>query len=569
MKQLTKLTIFFVLSIALLPLTSCKREYSCEGCRENNIAPIAIAGPDQAINLPSDSTILDGTASNDPDGTITSYQWTKIAGPGSSTIANSRSAKTTVKQLSIGTYRFELSVKDNGGLTSRDTLQIAVSDLSISNKPPIANAGADQTLILSANPVVLDGSLSTDPDNNIVSYTWTKVSGPVQFDIANPNNVKAQATKLVVGVYDFELKVTDAGGLFSKDTVRISLNSPTTIIACDGLPRPIINASMREVGTLSYRGFGFISASVGNKIFFAGRWTDPANSRVDIYDISTNTTSIAELSLARHAITTVSCGSKVFFAGGGEPDAGTAISRVDIYDVNNNNWSIAELSKARMDITSVSLGNKVFFAGGIEAGGRISSEIDIYDNLTNTWSVAELSEARWQLSATAVGNKVYFAGGYSGSAPDNISNRIDVYDIVTNSWTTSYMHEPKMGMGSIAVGDKIFWPAGTSKWLSTGYVESDLVEIRDVSTGSSAFNCISPRSYFSSVLKNDNIIFFTGNSKTPEQFDIYNLSSGKWSIGVMPFGLNFAGIISVNNTVYVAGGSSATGNLDKIWKLEF
>ena len=77
----------FLLLILLVSVTaifySCKKEKSCEGCKENNKPPIAIAGPDQVITLPTDSISLDGSASNDPDGTISEWLWKKIEGPAS------------------------------------------------------------------------------------------------------------------------------------------------------------------------------------------------------------------------------------------------------------------------------------------------------------------------------------------------------------------------------------------------------------------------------------------------------------------------------------------------------
>src|SRR4030095_7286643 len=77
--------------------------------------------------------------------------------------------------------------------------------------------------------VYLNGSFSTDPDNNIISYQWTKVAGPASFTIANANSVTTRATGLVEGVYRFELKVTDADGLFSKDMVQVTVNPPPDI----------------------------------------------------------------------------------------------------------------------------------------------------------------------------------------------------------------------------------------------------------------------------------------------------------------------------------------------------
>jgi hypothetical protein len=97
------------------------------------------------------------------------------------------------------------------------------------NHLPIANAGNDTTIVAPANTVSVDGSASTDPDNNITSYLWTKISGPVSFSIANAGAVKTQITNLIEGVYQLELKVLDAGGLFTKDTVTITVSPGPSI----------------------------------------------------------------------------------------------------------------------------------------------------------------------------------------------------------------------------------------------------------------------------------------------------------------------------------------------------
>ena len=79
------LQVFFLL-IAIL---SCKKETSCEGCAtKSNKPPIAIAGPDQVVTLPTDSVSLDGSSSSDPDGRISEWLWTKISGPVSFNIDN-------------------------------------------------------------------------------------------------------------------------------------------------------------------------------------------------------------------------------------------------------------------------------------------------------------------------------------------------------------------------------------------------------------------------------------------------------------------------------------------------
>jgi hypothetical protein len=93
--------LFFIMDFGFL---SCQKELSCEGCKDNNKSPIANAGIDQTITLPQDSALLDGSASTDPDATIISYKWTKIAGPVSSTISKPDSSKTMVRSLVAGVY---------------------------------------------------------------------------------------------------------------------------------------------------------------------------------------------------------------------------------------------------------------------------------------------------------------------------------------------------------------------------------------------------------------------------------------------------------------------------------
>jgi hypothetical protein len=93
------------------------------------------------------------------------------------------------------------------------------------NKPPVAIAGTDQILTLPVNSTSLDGSTSADLDSNITTYQWTKVSGPSSFSLSNLRTAQTQLTGLVQGMYLFELKVSDAGSLFSKDTVQIVVNA--------------------------------------------------------------------------------------------------------------------------------------------------------------------------------------------------------------------------------------------------------------------------------------------------------------------------------------------------------
>ena len=216
------LCLTLLISVAAI-IVSCKKERSCEGCHDRNKLPLAVAGPDQVIALPTDSILLDGSASSDPDGTITQWRWQKISGPHSLAIVSTFKEKTIVRSLVAGTYHFELKVTDDKNASTTDTMIVVVNVAGVTNHPPVADAGPDQAITLPANTVALDGSASKDPDNNITSYTWTKISGPSSFNIINTNRVQTQANDLAEGVYLFELKVTDAGGLSHRDTVQVSV----------------------------------------------------------------------------------------------------------------------------------------------------------------------------------------------------------------------------------------------------------------------------------------------------------------------------------------------------------
>ena len=76
-----------------------------------------------------------------------------------------------------------------------------------------------------------------------------------------------------------------------------------------------------------------------------------------------------------------------------------------------------------------------------------------------------------------------------------------------------------------------------------------------MNSGSSTFDCLfQPNATFSAVLKDNKIVFFTGDGAEKNKFDIYNIATNTWSIGVLPQSITGAAIISVNNKIYVAGG---------------
>lgn len=184
-----------------------------------NVAPVANAGAGIVLTLPANAATLNGSGT-DADGSITAYQWTKVSGPAAYAIGNSAAAQTTVSGLVQGIYLFELKVTDNKGATGKDTVKITVNAQPV-NLPPVANAGADQTITLPTSTVTLTGS-GTDPDGTVVSYLWTKIGGS-NCTIVTPGAAQTQVKNLGQGNYSFELKVTDNKGATGKDTVVVKV----------------------------------------------------------------------------------------------------------------------------------------------------------------------------------------------------------------------------------------------------------------------------------------------------------------------------------------------------------
>jgi hypothetical protein len=340
---------------------------------------------------------------------------------------------------------------------------------------------------------------------------------------------------------------------------------PPLIGSCDSSNRVRVSAQLVPVGKLSKARGGVAVAAVGSKVLFAGGY---GFTRVDIYDVAANSWSQAELSQARGGIAAIAAGNKVFFAGGYVNDGVTDIpyATVDIYNAENNTWTVAHLSEARTYVAAAAVGNKVFFVGGQGAQYAASSTIDIYDLSTGLWSVAHLSEGWMNISAITLNNKIYFAGGYRW-LPNlwdvTESNRINIYDDATSSWSTDTLRYPMGALTGVAVAGQIYW------------AEECLVEIKNVQTVSSTYSSLFASAYWqgvdgqNAVAKDNKIIYFRHNGDKTKWFDIYDVSTKRWSIGEVPINVVLASIISVNNTIYLTGGWIDGDANDQVWKLEF
>jgi len=159
----------------------------------------------------------------------------KLASNGAAVMTNAEGVATdTLRVYEDDPDSIEVSVGDGTRVTTIVVPKIVV-------EPPVANAGADQTVECTGNSqaaVRLDGSASTDPNNDITTYEWFEHFGAADQVLLGTG--KTLTVNLAVGSHTITLRVTDATGKTSTDEVVVDVvdtapplvdlhSSPTTI----------------------------------------------------------------------------------------------------------------------------------------------------------------------------------------------------------------------------------------------------------------------------------------------------------------------------------------------------
>lgn len=190
-----------------------------------NQPPSASAGGSQSVRA-GDLVTLDGSGSQDPDGDTLTYGWAQISGP-SVTLSDATAVSPTftapAATASDQAIVFNLSVSD-GSAIAVDTATITV----LANRAPTANAGPDQGPIDAGQSVTLDGSGSSDPDGDTLTFRWVQTGGPA---VTLSDESAAQPTFIAPdtnGTVTFQLTVSD-GITTSTDDISIEVRAVGSI----------------------------------------------------------------------------------------------------------------------------------------------------------------------------------------------------------------------------------------------------------------------------------------------------------------------------------------------------
>jgi K319-like protein/HYDIN/CFA65/VesB family protein/ASPM-SPD-2-Hydin domain-containing protein/centrosomal CEP192-like protein len=168
---------------------------------------VAILSPTDGQTIFAGSKIsAEAEADDAEDGALDgeSLQW-------SSDLAGSLgTGRTLALTLPAGHHTLTITAKDKDGHTSSKTAAVYVVD---GTQSPRANAGNDQK-VAEGSSVTLDGSLSSDPDGDALTFEWVQVEGPSAAlddkSSITPSFVAPQVTEDTD--LKFRLTVTDPSG---------------------------------------------------------------------------------------------------------------------------------------------------------------------------------------------------------------------------------------------------------------------------------------------------------------------------------------------------------------------
>ena len=193
-----------------------------------NNPPTANAGVDFSVTEGNQGA-LNGTGSSDPDSDPLTYAWVEV---GTSWVilsgANTAQPTFTAPQVSSAlTITFQLTVDDGNGGSDTDTVDVTVLDSAVNN-PPTAAAGPDDFTAHNAT-YQLDGTQSSDPENDTLSFSWAQIGGTNALVLSNSTTATPSFT--APGTDDvlvFQLTVDDGQGNNDSDTVTITVNATGT-----------------------------------------------------------------------------------------------------------------------------------------------------------------------------------------------------------------------------------------------------------------------------------------------------------------------------------------------------
>ena len=192
-----------------------------------NDPPTAVPGDNQSVRA-GDFVFLNGGASFDDNTAAVDlgYSWTLTATPEGSTAALTGAATATpsFQTDEEGDYVVELVVTDELGATS-DPVAVTISS---DNQAPTAVAKVQSSIVIVGGTALFDGSGSTDPEGDALTYSWTLTAAPIgsSATLQGETGANPSLSPDLEGTYVAELTVSDLLGAGEPVSVEFVAMTP-------------------------------------------------------------------------------------------------------------------------------------------------------------------------------------------------------------------------------------------------------------------------------------------------------------------------------------------------------
>ena len=313
------------------------------------LPPTANAGPNQTVK--HGSTVALSGSGTDPQSLKLSFTWSFTTKPigSSAAFSNPNIAAPTFVADVPGTYVAQLMVSD-GYLNAFSTVTITTT-----NVPPVANAGANQNVIVGST-VALDGSKSSDADGDPIAYSWSITSVPFGSGatLIAAKSLSPTFVADVAGTYVLQLIVSDQFAQSAPATVTITAAASLAVTLT---PNPLTVAN-NSTGTLTLK--LSVPAATGGQVVILQSSNPSVASVPATATIPENTTGV------NVAVTTGGVGSATITATSAGFSPGSTTVNVVALSVN------IQLSSPTVGLTGTVNGT-VTLSGPSPAGGVLVS----------------------------------------------------------------------------------------------------------------------------------------------------------------------------------------------------
>jgi hypothetical protein len=212
-----------------------------------NVAPVLSVVSPVMLNEAAAGS-FNASASTDADGDTLTYTWTQLTGPPLVLVNPTTATPSFTTPSVLANTPFSFSVVVSDGAETRDGGVIGTILDSV-NELPVANAGPDQSVDAGVT-VTLNGTASSDPNGEALSYSWTQSGGTAVTlnGSATATPTFTAPTGSLASTLTFLLSVTDTRLGSNTDAVSVFVAAAPPVDAGSGFDSGVGGGSGTDSG---------------------------------------------------------------------------------------------------------------------------------------------------------------------------------------------------------------------------------------------------------------------------------------------------------------------------------